>query len=253
MTDEADDLDRRLARLFEEGRRREDPEDHPAPEKLAAYHAKELPPEEADAIQEHVVQCGLCTELLLDLEGFLKPEEGSAPEGVTALGTEAGWRKARKAMGWPAHRGFFASASGGYSLAAALALAVIGLVAWNLNLSREIRRPQPVQSMRTLEAAGSSRGTAFSGGEGPVHLPAEITLNLPTENPETFYRVDLFPGASHRPVWSLDVPAQGTTLNFLLPEKALPTGRCIIRVSSLSKNGASRVWTYELSIGSSGQ
>lgn len=106
MTDDADDLDRRLARLFEEGRRREDPEDHPAPEKLSAYQAGELPPEEADAIQEHLVQCAFCTDLLLDLEGFLEPqEEEEEREGVADLGTEAGWRKLREEMGWKGRQG----------------------------------------------------------------------------------------------------------------------------------------------------
>lgn len=96
MTDDADELDRRLARLFEEGRRREDPEDHPAPEKLSAYQAKELPPEEADAIQEHLVQCAFCTDLLLDLASFLEPqEEEGNREGVADLAAEAGWRKVR--------------------------------------------------------------------------------------------------------------------------------------------------------------
>ncbi|HEV2853365.1 MAG TPA: zf-HC2 domain-containing protein [Thermoanaerobaculia bacterium] len=260
MTDDADELDRRLARLFEEGRRREDPEDHPAPEKLSAYQAKELPPEEADAIQEHLVQCAFCTELLLDLEGFLEPQEEEAREGVADLGAEAGWRKVREEMGWKGRslssptvsRGFFASALGGYSVAAALLVAAIGLAAWNLNLSREMRRPQPSPTMRTLEVAGGSRGIASSGEDGPVNLPAEITLNLPTDNPDARYRVDLFPGGSDRPAWSLDLPTQGLTLSLLLPEKALPTGRCVIRVSPLGKDGASRAWTYELPVGSSG-
>lgn len=99
MTDDADDLDRRLARQFEAGRR-EDPEDHPAPEKLSAYQANELPAEESDRIQEHLVQCAFCTDLLLDLERFLEPEEEGAREGVADLGAEAGWRKVRAEVGW---------------------------------------------------------------------------------------------------------------------------------------------------------
>ena len=101
MIDDADDLDRGLALRFQEGGRREDPEDHPSPEKLSAYQAKELPPEESDRIQEHLVQCGFCTDLVLDLQGFLEPqEEEPARKGVADLGTEAGWRKLKDEMKW---------------------------------------------------------------------------------------------------------------------------------------------------------
>ncbi len=101
MTNDDDELDRRIIRLFEKGHRIKRPEEHPVPEKLSAYQANELPPEEADDIQEHLIQCVFCTDLLLDLECFLEPsEEDSAREGVFDLGTEAGWRKLQAEIGW---------------------------------------------------------------------------------------------------------------------------------------------------------
>ena len=100
MTDDANKQDRRLARLLEEGGQ-EDPKEHPAPEKLSAYQAGELPLEEADAIQEHLVWCTFCADLLLDLESSLEPEEESEErEGVANLGVETGWRKVQAGMGW---------------------------------------------------------------------------------------------------------------------------------------------------------
>ena len=65
--------------------------EHPAPEKLSAYQARELSPEEMGVIREHVAGCGLCAERLADLRRFLDvaPEER---EGVADLETAAEWR-----------------------------------------------------------------------------------------------------------------------------------------------------------------
>lgn len=46
-------------------------EHHPEPGVLAAYHARTLGAEEADAVQEHLVQCRHCAALVLDLEDLL--------------------------------------------------------------------------------------------------------------------------------------------------------------------------------------
>jgi len=162
VTDDADDLDRRLARLFEEGRRREDPEDHPAPEKLSAYHAKELPPEEADAIQEHVVQCAFCTGLLLDLESFLKPQEEEAREGVADLGTEAGWRKLREEMGWRERREEPAAEVARLRRrlrviqrwAAVFLVGILGLSAYTLRLWKEARASETLVSSTPTNEIG---------------------------------------------------------------------------------------------------
>src|SRR6185295_7043360 len=70
--------------------------EHPVAEKLAAYLADELSPQENDAIQEHVASCALCAERLLDLQRFLEYAPDSSRVGVADLETAAEWRKLRE-------------------------------------------------------------------------------------------------------------------------------------------------------------
>ena len=115
--------------------------EHPAADKLAAYQADKLSPEENDAIQEHVASCDLCAERLLDLQRFLEFVPDPSRAGVADLETAAEWRKLQRRIEQETEKKrFFASARGGYSVAAALLAVCIGLAAWNLNLWRESRR-----------------------------------------------------------------------------------------------------------------
>jgi hypothetical protein len=261
VTDDADELDRRLARLFEEGRRREDPEDHPSPEKLSAYQANELPPEEADEIQEHLTECRLCTEILLDFQRFLEPEEEDrSQEGVADFGAEAGWRELRGKMEWKresesrdtpgAEMSRLKKSLRSFQAVAAVLLAgVIGLSVWNVNLSKKSHEPRSISILRTFEAEESLRG-AERLPEPPLVLPMQIILSLPTETPNQVYRVDLVREGKRQPEHSLEVPVQGTELSLFLPEKSLQPGRYIAHAVGLRKTQPSlSVWTYRLTIG----
>jgi putative zinc finger protein len=240
--------------LVEKGRSRWESGDHPAPEKLAAYQAGELPPEEDDAIQEHVANCEICAEVLLDLQRFLDLAPAEQPQqGVADFETAVEWRELRKRIRGDVERErFFASARGGYSVAAALLAIGVGLAAWNVTLLRESREPQPVSTLRTLEAKESFRGGA--SGEEVVSLPAQITLNLPTDAPDPLYRVELIPHGSGGAEEVLEMPPQGSELSFFVPEKALRPGKYTLRVQGLRQGhpfGAT--WIYELMIGASGR
>ena len=97
MNHDIEELYRCLARLSEEVRHSKNPEEHPSPEELSAYQANELSPEGVDEIQEHLIQCTLCTDLFLELGRFLNlSEEDFAQEGVSDLGTEVGMRRLRE-------------------------------------------------------------------------------------------------------------------------------------------------------------
>jgi hypothetical protein len=66
-----------------------DPKEHPDPDRLYAYQANELTPEEDLEIQEHLAVCGHCTELLLDIQCFTAPpaqEEAGLSEFEQAAG-----------------------------------------------------------------------------------------------------------------------------------------------------------------------
>ena len=88
-----DELDRYLTYIFDEALYRKQPEEHPDCYMLCAYQANELPPSEIDSIQEHLIQCTFCTDLLLDLQYFLEPSEDLLREEVSDLGAAVEWRK----------------------------------------------------------------------------------------------------------------------------------------------------------------
>lgn len=94
MTDDDKDLDELFAPLRETARH---PADHPAPEELEAYYAKELSPEEEERIREHLVACRECADLVLDLQAFSvaarKPDTG-----VVDFEQAAAWRDLREKL-----------------------------------------------------------------------------------------------------------------------------------------------------------
>jgi hypothetical protein len=255
VSDPAQEPDDLLGFLAEDGSRRQDPDEHPAPEILTAYHAGELSPEEEEQFQEHLAVCGQCTELLLELDSFLEPPPIQIVEPVGDYEV-VDWRKLRKGLGGnfgekdlgrPERRSSLASVWGGYALAALLVISV-GLGIANVELFREIRKPQPIRTVQTLTAQGSTRGDGTKEGE-PVVLPANITLPLPTETPSSLYQVEIIPDGSQRPEWSLDVPQDKGDLNVHLPAKALSPGTYTVQVAPLSQGRPGPVvWRYALDI-----
>lgn len=251
MTDDDKDLDELFAPLREEAR---NPGAHPTPEELSAYHAQELSPADDLRVREHVVACQECADLVLDLQALY--DAGIAePSSVADLEQAAAWRDLRERMGFEpgktsplpsrsVSRGFFASALGGYSIAAALLAVAVGLTVWNVSLVRESREPRSIPIVRTFEESGSLR----AGGEPlerPLVLPALIILILPTEIPDQPYRVDFIREGGIHPESSRELSAQGTELKILLPEGMLPAGRYEVRVAGPSP---SQVWTYKITI-----
>ncbi len=256
MSDEIRDLDEMLGFLSEEDRR--DPEEHPSPETLTAYQANELSPAEDEKIQSHLAVCKHCAELLLDLGEFLKPPVAVA-EPVADFEAAADWRRLRetlkpsveeKSLARPVRRPFLASVWGGYATAALLVISV-GLGIWNVELFRELRKPQATRTVLTLEAKGSTRGIDSGKGE-PVVLPAYITLPLPTETPRQLYKVDFVHDGTQRSEWSLDVAQAGGYLSIHLPAEALPPGNYTVQVAPLSQGRPGpTAWSYPLRIVSS--
>jgi hypothetical protein len=165
VNDDTADLDRLFARLSGEGHA-PDPDDHPAPEKLSAYLANELSPEEDGVIQEHLAHCTLCTELVLDLQRFLDPPAEDLPrDGVVDFETEAAWRELRgrgdrRAMGVSDSQRSRGTGSlrNAYSLAAVLALTVVGLGVYVIKLHSDLKAPRAgyhIALTSTLRTRGS--------------------------------------------------------------------------------------------------
>jgi hypothetical protein len=251
VSDEIQDLDEMLGFLSEEDRR--DPEEHPSPETLTAYQANELSPAEDERIQSHLAICKHCAELLLDLDEFLKAPAAVA-EPVADFEAAADWRRLREALkrdvgekppARPDRRRFLASGWGGYSAAALLVIS-IGLGAWNVELFRELRKPQPIRTVLTLSAQGSTRGGERPGPNESVTLPALIILTLPTYEPAPSYQVTIFRQEPGKVQWSLDVLQEHGDLSFILPARSLGPGTYILHVAG---HGSEQPrWEYRLSV-----
>jgi hypothetical protein len=169
MSDEIQDLDEMLGFLAEDGRQRRDPEEHPSPEELSAYQANELTPEQDERIQNHLAVCQHCTELLLDLEEFLKPPVAAA-EPVADFEAAADWKRLREGMApvagkpeplrakayeQPDHR-YLKSLRMYRALAAVLGLVVVGLSLYTVRPPGEPEILPPPRSIDFETTRGSS-------------------------------------------------------------------------------------------------
>jgi hypothetical protein len=166
---------------------------HPSPEELSAYQANELTPEQDEAIQEHLADCSLCAEVLLDLERFLDlPEEDRPRDGVADFETAAEWgvlRSKLKEEGLlPGKEARRSTRRGTYAVAATILLAIVGLSLYTIS-----RSPERFQTLKPLD---SSRGP--SDGIQTVQLPVTLLLKSPVKTPYPEYRAELWDRTGHR-------------------------------------------------------
>ncbi len=235
MSDETQDLDEMLGFLAEDGRQRRDPEEHPSPEELSAYQANELTPEQDERIQDHLAVCQHCTELLLDLEEFLKPP-AVATEPVVDFEAAADWRQLRDHLPQPAKakpRKRFAQPLAA-SLAGALillGLSFLQMISSHREEVTELRSQvaelrQPIVNPQTISLR-SIRGEAFE-------LPADRTVrvNLETSAPKEYgeYRVQIM-DSEDKPIWekALRKDEHGK-LTIIIPENFLKPGSYTFRL-----------------------
>lgn len=263
MTD--DDQYRQFARLFAEGRRREEPEEHPDSKKLSAYEASALPPEEADAVLEHLAHCRYCTGRLLDLKRLLEPEEEDRPrrEEVADLRAETVWRKVRAEMGWGEEEEPREEAAAEVSrmrrrlqvfqaLAAVLLVGVVGLsfYSWHITQERKARRfdPNPVR-VSVLSNLGTRGGEEPAVAELPRDKETRVLLTLEgseVEYPE--FRADIRRrgGPSLPSVSGLEL--QEGVFRFAMDSEGLESGIYDIEVYGLGKGPPTRMGQYTLKI-----
>ena len=262
MNDDTADVDRLFARLSGEAPHR-DPDDHPAPEKLSAYLANELSPEEDGEIQEHLAQCTLCTELLLDLQRFLDlPAEDLPREGVADFETAAGWRDLKGRMGEGAkpvserpRSQRTASLRVAYSLAAVLALAVVGLGMYVVKLQDELRAPRAGNHIFLLASETKTRGSANSReNEFKLHETPDIfsmTLDKPPEADFPDYVAEISPekAGDKQPQRVKGLHYQkGEGVTLLLSKDGFKPGTYKIVLLGLRGGQSSSAATYSLSV-----
>ena len=149
-----------------------DPAEHPDPDRLYAYQANELTPEEDLEIQEHLAVCGHCTELLLDIQSFTRPP-AEEEAGLSEFEQAAGWRQLRARLD---QDGFFTRSRRPrrqiVTVAAIFALAVLGFSIYSLTHRGEVGLTY------SLAPLGSTRGPESEKLE-EVKLPATLMLRSP--------------------------------------------------------------------------
>jgi hypothetical protein len=157
-----------------------DPGEHPDPDRLYAYQAGELTPEEDLEIQEHLAVCGLCTELVLDVVSFTAPPAPQEAE-PSEFERAAGWRQLRARLD---QDGFFTRGRRPRHRIAAVAalflLAVLGLSIYIL------QRPARFQTLEPLE---SHRGGPSDVDD--VKPPVTLVLRSLAETSYPEYRAEI--------------------------------------------------------------
>lgn len=153
---------------------------HPLPERIAAYHERRLPPDEAEEIRAHLAACPDCTTELLALADLYDEVDDPAAE-VSPASLDAAWRRQRQRLfpasavvvplesrraGPSVKRAWTAAAS--FALAASL-LGVVALVQWRTIVRLEA--PQANPPLVNLVPVDSTR-------EGPEGAPV---LTIPEE------------------------------------------------------------------------
>jgi hypothetical protein len=144
------------------------PGPHLEPEEIADYHEGRLSPEDERRVQDHLVACRECSELLLDLEGLADPDFG-AGEALPDGAGEQVWESVRKEI-QPSNvvpfRRFRRETRKSEtprwlrSLAAMLLLSTMALSGWVMSLRSQVRHlsdPQP-STVVDLYPVSSVRG-----------------------------------------------------------------------------------------------
>lgn len=253
-----------------EARRDLDP--HPTPDELVAYGAGELAAAEATRVEDHLVLCPHCLEMLLDLGRMTDPDFGSEHRTTTAE-KAAAWqalqpRLAAEAPEAPRLRSrprltsrgvrvapFLASPRTAYVLAASLLLAVVGLALRTRHLERnlaDLNSPQLNAPIVDLVSASPLRGGA--GEDAAVELGPRsrfFALILSPKGSPDFadYRAQIVDSAG-REVWSgegLEKDRHGA-FTVILGRRFLDPGEYRLRLYGLEGKTGQLIEEFRLRI-----
>lgn len=242
MTDDRH-LDQLFGLLAEEGRKQQDPAEHPSDGKLSFYHAGKLAPEEEERVREHVVACRRCRGLLLEYADFVGSGEGAATEGVADFRAAAEWRRGQKRMGTEARDSPPARPINRW--AAVLIPVFVGLALYTFSLQRELGQAVTDSELTTLRASGSQRSPDDS--LEMVRLPQFLVLPIPSDQGFPKYRLEF--RAERNRIRSIeDTIETDGTLRFFLPKRFLKPGKYQIDVLGVQGASAEPLATYDIRI-----
>ena len=254
MSDDTDGLRGEIAEAIGAGRGRSvgaDDSRHPESAELVAYRSGTLPEAAARGVGDHVFACAQCREDLLDLDSFLAAG-AKRRERVRDFEAAVSWRSFR--AGLDRRRPALSSL-----LAAALALAALGLGIWALQqrgLAEGLRErvsalvaPQPNAPIVDLFPRSSARGSA--AGEEAVALPSgadflTLVLNLPESPGFEAYEAELL-DASGRVLWQGELRLSPFgTFRLGIWRSALAAGEHEVRLYGKEAAGRRLLETYSI-------
>ena len=265
MSEEPDDFDRLLGSLAKEGRLQPDPDpgEHPGSGTLFAYHEGKLSPEERTRVEEHLSLCGRCRDLLVEYREFAEdPVEAAGEPGergrVADFGAAADWKRLRERMGADGKESDIPSpikirGSEGrrsfrttYSLAAILAVGIIGLSLYAWNHSWWDPRPQE----RVVEVFLPS--TVRGDEEVVVNVVSEeeavIKFSAEVEDPADYprYTLQVLDERTREIVSVSDLVRQGSSYRFDLPSDLFVPGIYDLRVIGEGKGESQILAEYQI-------
>lgn len=227
--------------------------EHPDVDELLDYLSGEMNSSSEMRVQDHLVSCRRCTELLLEIETISNPSL-PAEEGTCDLEMAASWRelKTRIDAQERGDRRFFVPRFV-YAAAACLLVAFLGVSGWAVHLSRVAARLGEPQLNPPIVYLDSATRT----GEGVVatlEVAAKEALVLFILTP-----TDLRAFTDYE-VAVLDVDGQEVfrqrglkksdhgTLRLGLPTRLLPTGEYRIRIHGLNDGQSTPLGDFPLRI-----
>lgn len=262
MSDEQSAFEGSLHALAEDERRRL--EAHPSPARLAAFQARELSPEAAEEVEEHLALCPSCARYFLDLQAFEEGRVGEEPSPISDPVMAEDWAALQGRMAQEEGERRPAAAGGSWyrsvpvlqALAAGLAVLVLALGSWAYLLVRESRRPRADVEMLSLrpsgERAGGGEVTEIPAGDGPFLL----VLTRSKVEAYTDYALEIVPagGPAGAAIWrgeGLRPQEERGTLFFTLtlPRSSLPPGRYALRLLGLGGERPVLLDVYEIELG----
>ena len=163
---------------------------HPSPTQLGKYQGDELSPQEESVVREHLVACGDCAALVLELTALRQPGEDSL-DPPSDLELAAAWQRQRGLLAARGHLGASRRPTSGRRLAwaAAASLAFMSLflgfqLAEQKQANRRLSRPRVNPPLASLDPLGSIRS-------GPQSVP---TLKLPGQAGRVWLILHPLPG-----------------------------------------------------------
>lgn len=229
-------------RLFGRGGHLENgPDGHPTPELLTAYHEDRLPPERDDEIQEHLVECEECPELVLEFDRYSSKEMPvMPPEDLSDTRVERAWYQLRRKLTADivvSRPRWLARPSLAWCVAGLMLFCTVGLGVRVGELSgviQELEQPQLNPPTATLEPPALTR----SAGRMPLEyqVPGDapqflLRLVPPPEVGQARYRLEIRTGKGEG-VWR----GSGLTIDedrlfvVQLSRRFLPAGEYAFRV-----------------------